>query len=199
MRAASGETFGAIERHSLRVFFVMRELASAAKLPLDEEVALCAALLHDVGLFDPAAPPRFYLAHGRRSAAEVIATFGWTDDRCARCLDAIEFHHRLTRQWEQGVEVELLRLADLVDASRGAVRFSLQGVWLRELFRAIPRRGLQRQLLRHSLRGAPCLASGVLGMVANAPRRRLRLRVKAGSLSHSSREMSRLSAGWQDP
>lgn len=173
LREASGDNYGPIERHSLRVAFIMRELARVAALPLDDEVAVSASLLHDIGLFDPDRRRRFYLARGRHSADELVNAFGWGDARRTLCLDAIELHHRLVPQWTKGTEVELLRLADLVDASRGLVRFSVDREWLRALFRTIPRQGLQQALLRHSVRGAPCLASGIAGTVLNAPRRRV--------------------------
>jgi hypothetical protein len=38
-------------------------LAQQASVPIDREVAACAALLHDIGLYDPAARPRLYLRH----------------------------------------------------------------------------------------------------------------------------------------
>lgn len=183
LRTAAGSSGGAIERHSARVFFIMEQLARQTSIPIDLEVAACAAVLHDIGLYDPAARPRFYLRHGRASAERVLESFSWEDERRRRCLDAIELHHRLTPQWGPGAEVELLRLADLVDASRGAVGLVLDRRWLRSLFRAIERRGLQRELLRHSLRGAPCMARGFIGIVITAPKRTIR----AGS-SLSSRE-----------
>jgi HD superfamily phosphohydrolase YqeK len=173
LRHATGTSRGPIERHSARVFFIMNELARRAAVELDREVAACAALLHDIGLYDPAARPRLYLRHGRVSGEVLIRTFPWEDERRQRCLDAIEFHHRLTPQWELGAEVELLRLADLVDASRGMARLGLDRAWLRSLFQAIDRTGLQRELLRHSIRGAPCMTRGLVGTVINTPRRSL--------------------------
>ncbi len=149
----------------------MERLATQASIWIDREVAACAALLHEIGLYEPAASGRFYLRHGRDSAQEIIDAFSWSDERRRRCLDAIELHHRLRAQWNAGAEVELLRLADLVDASRGVVTVGLDRSWLRSLFRAIERRGLQRELLRHSLRGAPCMTRGVIGILLNASRR----------------------------
>jgi hypothetical protein len=64
-------------------------------------------------------------------------------------------------------ETELLRLADLVDATRGLVTVGLERSWLNSLFDSIPRDGLQRELLRHSLRGAPCISRGIVGAVRN--------------------------------
>ncbi|HVM36347.1 MAG TPA: HD domain-containing protein [Actinomycetota bacterium] len=173
LRRAAGRSGGPIERHSTRVFFIMDQLARSASVTIDREVAVCTALLHDIGLYDPAARPRLYLRHGRRSAQQVIATFQWDEDRRRRCLDAIEHHHRLTPQWNLAEEVELLRLADLVDASRGVVSLGLDRAWLGSLFSSISRTGLQRELLRHSIRGAPCMTRGLIGTIINAPRRRV--------------------------
>lgn len=171
LRRAAGVSEGSIERHSARVFLIMEQLAHESSVSLDREVAACAAFLHDIGLYDPAATPRFYLRHGRIAAEHVIDSFSWTAERTRLCLDAIELHHRLTQQWNKGVEVELLRLADLVDASRGLVNLGLDRRWLRQLSQAIERRGLQRELLRHSIRGAPCMTRGIIGTFINAPRR----------------------------
>ncbi len=174
-RAAAATSEGPIERHSARIFFIMEELARQIPVPLDREVAACAAVLHDIGLYDAAARPRFYLRHGRVAAERLVESFGWSAERVRLCLEAIELHHRLTPQWRLGTEVELLRLADLVDASRGAVSLGLDRDWLKSLFGAIKRKGLQRELLRHSVRGAPCMTRGVIGALMNAPRRAIRL------------------------
>ena len=111
--------------HSARVFFIIERLAQRCRCPLIE-VAACAALLHDIGLYDPAARPRLYLRHGRASANRLLYSLEWSDERRRRCLDAIELHHRLRPQWARGQEIELLRLADLIDASRGVVNFGLE-------------------------------------------------------------------------
>lgn len=176
LRRAARDANGPVERHSARVFFIMDRLAQNAAIPLDREVAACAALLHDIGLYDPAARPRFYLRHGRAAASAVLESFNWGNDRRLRCLDAIELHHRLRPQWARGEETELLRLADLIDASRGLVTFGLERTWLQALFASISREGLQRELLRHSLRGAPCMTRGFIGTVINAARRKIPVR-----------------------
>lgn len=184
LRNATRLSEGPVERHSARAFFIMEKLAEQASLEMDREVAACAAVLHDIGLYDAAARPRFYLRHGRVSADGIIGCFPWNDDRKKRCLEAIALHHRLTPQWDSGVEVELLRLADLVDASRGIVSLGLDRGWLRSLFTAIERKGLQRELLRHSLRGAPCMTRGIAGALINAPRRQI---PRKAPLSESSK------------
>ena len=79
-----------------------------------------------------------YVRDSRRLAAEVLAPFGWSGLRLERCLDAIEHHHRLVPQWSRGVEVELLRRADLVEGTGGLVAFGFPRRRLRRLFRAGP-------------------------------------------------------------
>lgn len=171
LRRATGMREGPIERHSARVFFIMERLAQQASLEIDREVAACAALLHDIGIYEPITRPRFYLRHGRVLAGRLLEPFEWSAERRRRCLDAIELHHRLRPQWSRGQEVELLRLADLVDASRGVVTFGLERNWMRSLFESIPRAGMQRELLRYSVRGAPCMTRGILRSVLNVSRR----------------------------
>lgn len=184
LREASRLSDGPIERHSGRVFFIMDALSARASLQIDREVAACAAMLHDIGLYHTAARPRLYLHHGRVVGEQVIESFSWSDDRKKTCLDAIELHHRLTPQWDIGIEVELLRLADLVDASRGIVSFGLDPTWVRTLFQAIERKGLQRELLRHSIRGAPCMTRGMVGTIINAPRQGIPRKASSGEPSN---------------
>jgi hypothetical protein len=90
LRCASGKLDGPIERHSLRVFFVMERLRKRLDVEYNREV-LCAALLHDIGVYDPAARPRFYLAHGRASATAVPRPLTYShpsDGRGRGCRDA---------------------------------------------------------------------------------------------------------------
>ncbi len=165
LRARSRAVEGPVERHSARVFVILARLAERRQAAIDREVALCAALLHDVGLYHPTRGGRFYLASGRAAAAEILAPHSWAAARVELCLDAIELHHRLTPQWARGAEVELLRVADLIDGSAGMVRGRLDRAWLRALFERIPRDGLYPELLRHSLRGAPCVTRALAGTV----------------------------------
>lgn len=166
LRSRSRQVDGAIERHSVRVFAVVEQLAERNSIDVDREVALCACLLHDVGLYEPGSGGRLYLARGRAAGQGVLAPFGWPAGRVRLCLDAVELHHRLTPQWDEGAEVELLRIADLVDGSAGIVRAGLDRAWLRALFDRVPRAGLYRELLRHSLSGAPCLTRALAGAAA---------------------------------
>ena len=125
-RAAVDASEPAIERRSARVFSSWSSSPSQASIPLDRELAACAAVLHDIG-------------------------FSWSDDRAKRCLDAIELHHRLTSQWTWG-RSRAPPASDLADASRGVVTFGLDRSWLRSF---VPSdRAFSLSWSRHSLRGA---------------------------------------------
>ena len=166
LRDAAQHREGAIERHSLRVFLIAQELARENGIVVDREALLCAALLHDAGLYPrPATPRRLYLRNGRRFAEEVLGPFGWPSARLRRCLDAIELHHRLRPQWGHGAEAELLRLADLVDTSRGFAAFGLSPARLRDIFEAVARNGLYLELSKRSHRGLPCLTRALPAML----------------------------------
>ncbi len=175
LRHLTRDSKGPIERHSLRVFLIAEELARLNGMTLDREALLCAALLHDAGLYRGSATPhRFYLRKGRSFAEELLGPLNWPSVRLQRCLDAVELHHRLRPQWAHGEEVELLRLADLVDASRGVVAFGIRRKWLREIFEALPRGGLYRELARRSHHGLPCLTRALPAILLHAGLRRPR-------------------------
>ena len=140
-----------MERHGVRTFLIARELPPAT-LPRDDEILLCAALLHDLGAREGVASGDAYVRDSRRLAAEVLAPFGWPELRLERCLDAIEHHHRLPPQWTRGVEVELLRRADLVEGTGGLLAFGFPRRRLRALFRAVPRDGFYPMFARLGVR-----------------------------------------------
>jgi hypothetical protein len=146
LRAATRETNGPMERHCVRQFLMSEKLAEQNALRVDREVLLCAALLHDIGLFPSVATKDVYVTDGRHCAERTLAPFGWQPERLARCLDAIEQHHELRSRWDWGAEVELIRRTDLVDVSRGLFSFGLPRDWLADLFRRVPRAGLYRML-----------------------------------------------------
>jgi hypothetical protein len=159
LRRTMGSVGSAMERHCLRVFLIIERLATMRGITIDREVALCASLFFDLGVSPVVATSDVYTIDGRRLARQVLARFAWTNVRLDRCLDAIERHHRLTSQWHRGVEVELLRRADLVDAFPAVFHFGLPRTWLAELFRRIPRNGLY-----------PMLISAVWTMLRERPR-----------------------------
>jgi hypothetical protein len=171
LRAVAGGKETAIERHGLRVYWIMELLAEKVGDDLDPEILLCAALLHDAGLFVAPRAGRFYLHNGRLFAERVLAPYEWAPRRMLRCLDAIELHHRLTDQSDKGVEVELLRRADLIDATNGFVTDGADRNQLRPVLDGLPRAGLVRQLASRPLRGLPGHAGALAAIVIYAVRR----------------------------
>jgi HD superfamily phosphodiesterase len=152
LREATGESAGAIERHCVRQFVIAERLAESASDEVDRELLLCAALLHDAGLYPGVSTGDVYVSDSRRLAERTLAPFGWPEARLARFLDAIEQHHALRARWDWGVEVELMRRSDLVDVTRGLVAFGLERAWLRKLFEDVSRAGFYRMLAREIAR-----------------------------------------------
>jgi hypothetical protein len=159
LRAASGAN-GAMERHCLRQFAIAERLAGGRAF--DRELLLCACWLHDLGLFTRSHDP--YVTEGARLAARVLEPFGWPRERLQRCMDACEQHHAPRSRLAMGLEVELVRQADLVDVTAGLVNFGLDRGWLRALFRDVPRAGLWRLIgsaVLGELRQRPASLTGV--------------------------------------
>jgi hypothetical protein len=148
LRAATSEKDGTMERHCVRQFLIAERLGERAAGEVDREVLLCAALLHDAGLYPGVKTGDVYVSDSRRLAERTLAPFAWPPARLARCLDGVEQHHALGSRWDWGVEVELMRRSDLVDVTRGLVAFGLPRTWLRELFQSVPRSGFYRMLGR---------------------------------------------------
>lgn len=149
VRDLSGSERGPMELHGVRCFLIGERLASAGGHEVDREVLLVAALLHDIGLYDGAAAGGAYVSDGRDYAERLLAgRDGWPRPRQLVCLRAIERHHELRSQWAAGPEVELLRRADLLEVSAGAIRFGIERSWIRELFDAIPRMGFYGEVAR---------------------------------------------------
>lgn len=136
LRAAAGAN-GPMERHCLRQFAIAERLVGDR--PFDRELLLCACWLHDAGLYTPSRDP--YVTEGARLAARVLGPLAWPPERLQRCMDACEQHHALRSRMAMGLEVELVRQADLVDVTAGIVNFGLGRRWLRALFRDVPRDG----------------------------------------------------------
>jgi hypothetical protein len=134
-----------MENHCARAFVVAEELARHARLEIDRELLLCAAWLHDAGLYPGAATHDTYVADGRHLAQRLL---DWPAERMTRLGDAIEYHHELRPQWDRGPEVELMRRADLVEVSQTLVTFGLPRPWLRGLRSAIPPAGMVPEISR---------------------------------------------------
>jgi hypothetical protein len=148
LRALVGAADGPIERHSVRVFLLAEKLAARSQLEIDRELLLCAAILHDAGLYPGAATRAAYVTDGRHLAERLLTDAGWPAERVRRCGDAVERHHELRPQWSRGAEVELIRRADLIEVSQGLVRFGVPRARLRELGERVPRTGFVREVVR---------------------------------------------------
>ncbi len=140
LRHATGAERGPMELHSRRVLHIAEWLAAARGWNADREVLACAALLHDIGLYDEWWSGRAYVVDSRRAGEQILAS-RWSSDRLDRCLAAIEFHHAVGEVHRHGEEAELIRSADLVDITAGLVRSGLPRARLRVLFGELPRTG----------------------------------------------------------
>jgi hypothetical protein len=142
LRAATGETGGDMERHTMRQYLIAERLADTRAIPYDRELLLCASFLHDSGLYGPASTGDVYITDSARYARRTLESLGWPEERLRVCLDACEQHHAFTSRWSMGNEVELVRRSDLVEVLPELVRFGIPRAWLkRELWRAVPRAG----------------------------------------------------------
>jgi len=65
LRTASGETDGAMERHCVRQFLIAERLGELDGAVVDRELLLCAALLHDAGLYPSVATGDVYVSDRR--------------------------------------------------------------------------------------------------------------------------------------
>lgn len=144
LRAAAGQSAGPMERHCLRTFLIADRLAGGRRI--DREVLACASWLHDAGLWSRSDDP--YVTEAARLAERTLEPFGWPAERVQLCMDACEQHHAPTSREDMGLEVELIRRADLIEVSGGVVAFGVPRAWLRELFRAVPRNGFYPMITR---------------------------------------------------
>jgi hypothetical protein len=147
LRKATGEVDGVMERHCVRCFLLCEELASEAGADIDREVALCAALLHDIGLYPEFSEGGVYTDEGAEVARRLGAEAGWDEGRVALCADACAFHHSIRSKADLGLEVELLRLADRIEVTGGLVRSGLSRARIRTVNEVAPRDGFYGGLL----------------------------------------------------
>lgn len=148
LRDATGETAGVMEGHCLRCFRLAMLLGDVNGVELDREVMLCASFLHDIGLYDAVSEGGVYTDEGAELAMRLAKRAGWTDDRARLCADACAWHHALTRQWDRGPEVEVLRLADRIEVLGGHARSGLTRSQVGSVFDEIPRAGFYAGLAR---------------------------------------------------
>jgi hypothetical protein len=141
LRDASGEADGVMERHGARCFLLVERLADRRGVAIDREVALCAALVHDIGIYPSLSRGGVYTVESGEFAANLFTEAGAEPERARLCADACAFHHARRSQWQRGAEVELLRLADRVEVSGGLARAGLTRDDVAEVFASASRRG----------------------------------------------------------
>lgn len=158
LREVTGETDGVMERHCLRCFRLCELLAVKHNADLDREVMLCAAILHDIGLYDKVSEGGVYTDEGAEVARQLGTEHGWEARRADLCAEACAKHHSIKPQWELGAEVEVLRLADRIEVSGGLSRAGLDRSQIKGVFSEVPRDGFYGGLVHvvwPSLRSRP--------------------------------------------
>jgi hypothetical protein len=158
LRSASGEVDGPMERHCVRCFLFTELLAAKRGIEIDREVSLCAALMHDAGLYDSLSHGGVYTDEGGQAAERIFIEAGASADRARLVRDACAQHHALRDQSDKGAEVELLRLADRIEVSGGLLRSGLTGAQIQDVFDRESRQGFYSGvavLLGHALRSRP--------------------------------------------
>ncbi len=158
LREASGEIDGPMERHCVRCFMFVELLAERRGIEIDREVALCAALLHDAGLYDRISRGGVYTDDGGAFAERLCTEAGEPVTRARLVNDACTYHHAVRDQSRRGIEVELLRLADRIEVSGGLLRAGLARGEVRIVFDHVSRKGFYTRvagLLGHALRERP--------------------------------------------
>jgi hypothetical protein len=139
VRDVTGDLDGPMERHGVRCFLLVELLGARRRVEIDREVALCAALAHDLGIYPSASHGGVYTDEGGELAAGLFREAGAGEDRARLVADACAYHHALRPQWSRGAEVELLRRADQIEVAAGLVRHGLDRGQVQAVFAAAPR------------------------------------------------------------
>jgi hypothetical protein len=148
LREVTGEPDSVMERHGLRCFLFAERLAARRGLEIDREVALCAALVHDIGIYPSVSHGGVYTDESGELALALFREAAVSEERGRLVADACAFHHAVRPQWPRGTEVELLRRADQLELFGGLVRHGLSRDEIREVFAAAPRQGLYSEIAR---------------------------------------------------
>lgn len=146
LRHAAGESDGVMEGHCLRCFRLCELLALKHGKTLDREVMLCAAFLHDIGLYPAVSEGGVYTEEGGEEARRIATEHGWDSQRADLCAEACAKHHSVKRQWELGAEVEVLRLADRIEVTAGISTGGLDRAQIKDVFVESPRDGFYHGL-----------------------------------------------------
>lgn len=113
----------AMVNHSFRTYYfsaIAYELAGS-RTPIDRETLYVAALLHDVGLFEPSplVSEHYFTVAGARAARRITAGWGWEDARQDRVAVAIPSNLNAFVPVEPfGAEAHFMRVGGLVVRGR---------------------------------------------------------------------------------
>ena len=166
LRDATGETDGPMEGHTVRCFLLCNLLAEKHNADLDREVMLCACFLHDIGLYDQVSEGGVYTDEGGEFARKLGLEHGWDERRADLCATACANHHAVRSQWEQGAEVEVLRVADRIEVSGGLSRGGLSRDQVNGVFSEVSRDGFYGGLVQvvwPALRSRPLKTVRIFG------------------------------------
>ena len=158
LRKATGEVDGPMERHGVRCFLFVELLGQQRGLTIDRELALCAALVHDIGLYDSVSTGGVYTDEGGICAERLFTAAGASSERAELIRNTCAQHHALGDQSAKGTEVELMRLADRIELSYGLLSAGLSRSQVKEIFNRVSRQGTYRViagLVGHALIDAP--------------------------------------------
>jgi hypothetical protein len=158
LREASGEVDGPMERHCVRCFMFVELLAERRGVAIDRELSLCAALVHDIGLYDSVTHGGVYTDEGGALAERLFTEAGESPQRARLINDTCAQHHAVRDQSSLGTEVELMRLADRIELSAGVLRSGLSRGEVRVVFHQVSRDGVYGTiagLVGHALRERP--------------------------------------------
>lgn len=143
-----GRDYPGYRNHVVRMATFCFMLDSSS--PEDRQKIEIAGCFHDIGIWtedtldylEPSLPPahRYLDEHGLTE---------WTQEITEMILE----HHRI-REIKDGVTplVELFRKGDLVDFSRGMVKFGLSSKTVGEVMQEYPNNGFHRMLLRRTVK-----------------------------------------------
>lgn len=130
-----------MERHCVRCFLFIELLARRRSLEFDREVALCAAFIHDAGIYPSLSEGGVYTDESGIVVERLFLDAGAGPERAALAAEACAQHHALRDQSAKGTEVELMRLADRIEVSGGVIRSGLSGREVGDVFERVSRKG----------------------------------------------------------
>jgi hypothetical protein len=119
-------------------------LAEKRTVTIDRELALCAALVHDIGLYDSVSTGGVYTDEGGVCAEQLFTEAGASPARAELIRNVCAQHHALRDQSAKGTEVELMRLADRIELSHGLLSAGLSRSQVRDTFNRVSRKGTYR-------------------------------------------------------